>query len=73
MHLRINVSGKHFHKDSALFSFLRLNVLMSSAIDGKANEAHGIFKAKHRLLCKEGDGTPLQYSCLENPMGGGAW
>ena len=19
------------------------------------------------------DGTPLQYSCLENPMGGGAW
>ena len=27
------------------------------------------------LLCKfgEGDGTPLQYSCLENPMDGGAW
>ena len=21
----------------------------------------------------EGDGTPLQHSCLENPMGGGAW
>ena len=21
----------------------------------------------------EGSGTPLQYSCLENPMGGGAW
>ena len=21
----------------------------------------------------EGDGTPLQYSCLENPMDGGAW
>ena len=21
----------------------------------------------------EGNGTPLQYSCLENPMGGGAW
>ena len=21
----------------------------------------------------EGKGTPLQYSCLENPMGGGAW
>ena len=21
----------------------------------------------------EGDGTPLQYSCLENPMGRGAW
>ena len=23
--------------------------------------------------CREGDGTPLQYSCLENPMHGGAW
>ena len=21
----------------------------------------------------EGDGSPLQYSCLENPMDGGAW
>ena len=29
------------------------------------------------LLCMlyfgEGNGTPLQYSCLENPMDGGAW
>ena len=22
---------------------------------------------------REGNGTPLQYSCLENPMDGGAW
>ena len=22
---------------------------------------------------EEGDGTPLQYSCLEDPMDGGAW
>ena len=21
----------------------------------------------------KGSGNPLQYSCLENPMGGGAW
>ena len=21
----------------------------------------------------QGNGTPLQYSCLENPMDGGAW
>ena len=29
------------------------------------------------LICsssfREGNGTPLQYSCLENPMDGGAW
>ena len=25
------------------------------------------------VLFGEGNGTPLQYSCLENPMDGGAW
>ena len=26
------------------------------------------------LMSKKGhEGTPLQYSCLENPMDGGAW
>ena len=25
------------------------------------------------IVIREGNGTPLQYSCLENPMGGGAW
>ena len=24
-------------------------------------------------ICGEGNGTPLQYSCPENPMDGGAW
>ena len=29
----------------------------------------------HKPMAKhgEGNGTPLQYSCLENPMDGGAW
>ena len=33
-------------------------------------------KKKKICLCLvfgEGNGTPLQYSCLENPMDGGAW
>ena len=25
------------------------------------------------IIFGEGNGTPLQYSCLENPMDGGAW
>ena len=29
--------------------------------------------AAHSIFYGEGNGTPLQYSCLENPMGGGAW
>ena len=30
-----------------------------------------IFSLLH--LASEGNGNPLQYSCLENPMDGGAW
>ena len=33
-------------------------------------------KDKYRILThiyREGNGTPLQYSCLGNPMDGGAW
>ena len=29
--------------------------------------------SKLRDLVMEGNGNPLQYSCLENPMDGGAW
>ena len=46
---------------------------------------HGVAKSQTRLSDftftfhfpalenGEGDGTPLQYSCLENPMDEGAW
>ena len=27
----------------------------------------------HYIKIGEGNGTPLQYSCLENPRNGGAW
>ena len=30
-------------------------------------------KGRIEVLYGEGNGTPLQYSCLENPMDGGAW
>ena len=32
-----------------------------------------IFNMLSRFVIGEGNGTPLQYSCLENPMDGGAW
>ena len=34
------------------------NLLINSGLEGKGGE---------------GNGTPLQYSCLENPVDGGAW
>ena len=40
--------------------------------------AHHLPQPFHHLhpsltTCGEDNGTPLQYSCLENPMDGGAW
>ena len=32
-----------------------------------------IFEESSYSLPREGNGTPLQYSCLEDPMDGGAW
>ena len=49
----------------------------------KIRDTKGTFHAKNTIKdrnCmdlieadREGNGTPLQYSCLENPMDGGAW
>ena len=40
---------------------------------GENNKRNG--RKLHHFLYNpvESNGTPLQYSCLENPMGGGAW
>ena len=32
-----------------------------------------IIYERFQWLSREGSGTPLHYSCLENPMDGGAW
>ena len=42
---------------------------MSYTIGGNKESSYWVFN----LLSGEGNGTPLQYSCLENPMDGGAW
>ena len=38
---------------------------------GNAIKEREIIKTNHTL--REGNGTPLQYSCPENPMDRGAW
>ena len=43
---------------------------MGSLRVGTSEQLHSHFS----LSCiREGNGTPVQYSCLENPMDGGAW
>ena len=44
------------------FILINLNNYVASLLLCNKNEHHG-----------EGNGGPLQYSCLENPMDGGAW
>ena len=36
-------------------------------------EAKDLYSENYQIPMKEGNGTPLQYFCLENPMDGGAW
>ena len=39
----------------------------------KAVYCHPVYLTYIQSTSGEGNGTPLQYSCLENPMDGGAW
>ena len=66
-----------------LSSHLAYPGVMNSAdsVNSKTTGAVGrISNTTGKLICcspwghnGEGNGTPLQYSCLENPMDGGAW
>ena len=48
--------------------WMKLEPIIRSEVSQKEED-------NYRILTHigEGNGTPLQYSCLENPMGGGAW
>ena len=41
-------------------------------LDVESNQEEGISSIQRGIL-GEGNGTPIQSSCLENPTGGGAW
>ena len=49
------------------------HLLAMSSCDRK-NKLSGVSYYKNtNPIIGEGNGTPLQYSCLENPLDGGAW
>ena len=48
-----------------------LNTVCS--LDGTLMISYHLFYVNLCCLFGEGNGNPLQYSCLENPMEGGAW
>ena len=47
------------------FSFISMHILISSVICWLFRN---VFFRLHMFVFGEGNGTPLQYSCLENPM-----
>ena len=56
------------------FTFhLIFTFLVSCDIETLANFIMDTLLIMPKLSVGEGNGTPLQYSCLENPMDGGAW
>ena len=66
--------------EKSLNQFQRINLILSlgfhSGSEGKApawNVGDPGSMAGLGSSPREGNGNPLQYSCLENPMGGGAW
>ena len=48
---------------------LKQELCINLVVWGGIQKAGNVYIA----MAGEGNGTPLQYSCLENPMDGGAW
>ena len=57
----------------AIGLFFTLGVILSIGAVLELDNVCTSFDSPSTSQVGEGDGTPLQYSCLENPMDGGAW
>ena len=68
-----------FLKDTIIIQYYNNNIIIEDfpgGSDGKASVYNAGDLGLSRGLGRssgEGNGNPLQYSCLENPMDGGAW
>ena len=56
-----------------VFSFVQFLRLKASLCHATLTIHQQIYLLYFKLYSGEGNGTPLQYSCLENPMDRGAW
>ena len=71
------LQGRVLHPACITFSYVFSEIFYTFLVDGTMDPApweslpsnFGIVA----VIAGEDNGTPLQYSCLENPMDGGAW
>ena len=69
-------AGSQSHLVACWLSYLLPTLRYLTAaldVDSLKLQVHLEIKCMLWRFFGEGNGTPLQYSCLENPMGGGAW
>ena len=52
---------------------LKRGPLVTQMVDSACNARRPSSTPGSRRFPRKGNGSPLQYSCLENSMGGGAW
>ena len=74
--IRIKLNQQINLQRNVTFSFFFLFSAMPCSLQNLSSPQHrqnfpGIPKCN--LYIREGNGTPLQYSCLENPMDRGTW
>ena len=71
---RLNRKGKGGMKDDAMISSHMVTPAWSQVACAPFTISFwGWCSDLFSKIYGEGNGTPLQYSCLENPMEGGAW
>ena len=66
--LKLQYFGHLMRRADSLGKTLMLGKIEGRRRRGRQSNLHSL-----ELYIGEGNGTPLQYSCLENPVDGGAW
>ena len=61
------------HYSAAIKMVILLNYYIDLFFNIKPTLEYILINHDLFIVFGEGTGTPLQYSCLENPMDGGAW
>ena len=58
-----------------MYQLQKQNWLLISKVDSNKHEStsSSLKLSLHNTVVGEGNGNPLQYSCMENAMEGGAW